>query len=150
MLRTIGLHELSFPRHGIASLLAPVLCRRLIERWLEGPADHDDQQVRSETEAHASEIGLEAEAVIDRLDGAVRSHWGEDPEKLLQRNLTDWIHDASQGAKQPSKEELAKQILAKIEKLLGDKPGATAGGAGDAFPERMRDEAQALGEQLGR
>ena len=124
LLRTIGFHELSFPKHGIANLLVPVLCRRLIERWLEGLADYDDQQVRSETEAHASEIGLEAEAVVDRLDGAVRSHWGEDPEKLIQRHLTDWLHDATQGAKQPPKEELAKQVLGRIEKLLGDKPGA--------------------------
>jgi hypothetical protein len=151
MLRTLGVHQLAFPRYAIASLLVPVLCRQIIERWVDGPGEDNIEQIQSETSDRASEIGLEAETMMDRLDAAVRSHWDEDPDKLLQRNLTDWIHDAAQGGPEKSIEELANNVLPKIEKLLGNGlPVGPHPGAGTPLQVRVRDEAQQLGEGIGR
>jgi eukaryotic-like serine/threonine-protein kinase len=150
MLRTLGVHQLAFPRHAIAGLLAPVLCRQVIERWLEGPGD-DIQQIQSETSARTSEIGLEAETMMDRLDAAVRSHWDEDADKFLQRNLTDWLHDAAQGGQEKPIAELANNVLPKIDKLLGNGlPVGPQPDSGTPLQMRVRDEAQQLGARIGR
>jgi serine/threonine protein kinase len=150
-LRTLGVHQLAFPRHAIASLLVPALCRQLIDTWLKVPAGDEIQQIESETSACASEIGLEAETMMDRLDAAVRAHWDEDADKFLQRNLTDWIHDAAVGSPEKSVEVLASDVIPKIEKLLGNGiPVGPEPDSGTPLEMRVGDEARQLGDRIGR
>jgi hypothetical protein len=148
-LRTCGVSKLAFPRHAIAHLATPSLCRQLLRRWLQAGGPALEESFKAAALRQAAAAGLEAQSLVDRLHALVRDLWDEEPDKYLQRNLTDWLHEVGPLQRENGRDFVLTQLLAKIADIVGhDTPGAANSYEPKPVEVAIRNEAQELAAKV--
>jgi serine/threonine protein kinase len=119
LLRTLGVHHISFPRHALTDQATHTLCRKVVESWLIKEANNSvSDAVREDCLRQTAALGLDAETLTSRFYEVAQAVWGDAPTAVFQRVIEEWVApDLSLTPTQAH--ELASRTLRKIDDLLG-------------------------------
>jgi serine/threonine protein kinase len=146
MLRTFGLDRLVFPRHALVEAAAHGLCSKLIRQW-QTERNQADERIKEEFTGRIQTLGLDAQAVTDRLYEAASSAWGDDPETHCRKLLAEWLDNTPVPAPDRSPSPLAQRVLEEIDALLDI--GRDRDEAADAETSPLQKTLSGRAEELG-
>jgi hypothetical protein len=87
LLRTFGLARIDAQGERPLDAAARRLCRQLAEKWASGPGEAEGKYIEREAQHQLAAEGVQEQAVVARLQGAVAEALGDPPEAVLHRVL---------------------------------------------------------------
>jgi serine/threonine protein kinase len=118
-LRSFGASRISFPKEELINTATDLFCRGVVEAWPGTLNESDRKELERRVQSQAARLELAEEPLVSRLQAALQSKWGDDPNQYLLKLLSGVSSPSQPGAGQAESEISAELLLDRVEQELG-------------------------------
>jgi serine/threonine protein kinase len=141
--RTLGLSQITFPRHALAERTGDLLCQAMVQRWRGHHASLKPEDLACAAREKFAELNLGIDSLTERVNALVPTALGEDADTFIQQLLPE------SGSSSQVWAEFTSTFLEKIDEVLGKGDSDIDTRTATLFDLTMSDQCQKLGNKLG-
>jgi serine/threonine protein kinase len=155
--QTLGLYQLSWPRHALYRTVARGLCQRLVQRWMSKDSKPMRESVHAWVQEQWAKQELGSSVLMERLGEVSQQILGQAPEDLCRAALDPFLerYAAGRNSRKSAAPETAlpveavAQVLEQFEELLGRPLDDGLSDTPSPLVDALRQAADQLVQQWG-